>query len=62
MRKARRAYMVTVDVDGVPGWNDRDRPEDMSDMIQGWMSERFPGYRPQVEYIGEAPDLPEVTA
>ena len=62
MRKARRAYIVTVDVDGVPGWNDRDRPDDMSGLIQRLMNEAVPWYRPQVEYIGEAPELPEVTA
>jgi len=45
----RRRYIVEVDVDDVPGWNDRDRPEDMARTITEALGE---WYHPTVTYDG----------
>jgi len=56
MKKQRRGYAVSVEVDGVPGWNDRDRPEDMRSLIERLLADAVPHYNPKVEFVGEAPE------
>ena len=56
MKKQRRGYAVSVEVDGFPGWNDRDRPEDMRSLIERLLADAVPHYNPQVEFVGEAPE------
>lgn len=53
MKKLRRRYIVEVDVDGVPGWNDRSRPEDMTRDIQRLLDESVGHYNPTVVYVDE---------
>lgn len=53
MRHTRRRYVVEIDVDGVPGWNDRTRPDDMRVVIERWLVDGVGHYNPTVTYEGE---------
>ena len=48
----RRQYVIEVDADGFPGWNDRDSPGDMRSLIKRLLADAVPHYNPTTYFVG----------
>ena len=57
MKKIRVTFLVSVDLDPVPGTFDS--AEDFARTLRKW-GDRFPWYRPTVTFIGERESLDDV--
>jgi hypothetical protein len=51
VKKKRNSYIVTIDHDPIPGWNNE--PEDFQKWLQQYLQSTLGHYNPEVELLGE---------
>jgi hypothetical protein len=51
VKKKRHSYIVTLDHDPIPGWNNE--PEDFQKWLSIYLKQVIPHYHPEVELLGE---------